>query len=56
MIISEYLNAERKEKEVINETHLTRFNYHKYNIIQRPTLPRSVTEGEGERGVDAQDQ
>lgn len=29
-IISEYLNAERKK--VNNETHLTRFNYHKHNI------------------------
>lgn len=37
-IISEYLNAERKK--VINETHLTRFNYHKnilYIYIYRET-------------------
>jgi len=27
-IISEYLNAERKK--IINETYVTRFNYHKH--------------------------
>jgi len=41
-IISEYLNTERKK--VINETHLTRFNYHKhilYIYIEKTHRPAS---------------
>lgn len=47
-IISEYLNAEKKK--VINETHLTRFNYHKHNIIYIEARRPASFDGRG-RGM-----